>query len=209
MQFEITKGPFIGELRLYKQKRSMCVMSGASFGGGEGDVWMTEGLVYQFWVRGVHRLFRAVCVQVDPANRQVQMLIYGGDTWGRYAEGSTVFLACSHLQHVHEAGHHGPALVDKSKQEALKAQAAAALSDITLQELRAAVATEHEQYLSELIGNDAFAQIRSLVASFTRLSQAVGSPGVNGYRAPHPEVFTHKQQLLSQLKRIKQGAGND
>ena len=94
MQFEITKGPFIGELRLYKQKRSMCVMSEASFGGGEGDVWMTEGLVYQFWVRGVHRLFRAVCVQVDPANRQVQMLIYGGDTWGRYAEGSTVFLAC-------------------------------------------------------------------------------------------------------------------
>ena len=209
MQFETTKSPFIGEIRLHKQRRSMCVMSEASFGGGEGDVWMTEGLVYQFWIKGIHRLFRGVCIQVDPVSKQVHMLIYEGDTWGQYAEGSTVFLACSYLQHVHEVGHHGPALVNKSKQEALKAQAAAALSNITLQELRAAVATEHEQYLSELIGNDAFAQIRNLVASFTRLSQAVGSPGVNGYRAPNPEVFKHKQQLLSQLKRIMQGAGND
>jgi len=82
MQFETTSKSFIGELRLHKQQRSMCVMADASFGGGHGDLWMTEGLVYEFWVKSVHRLFRAACLNVDPANKQVHMLIYGGDTWG-------------------------------------------------------------------------------------------------------------------------------
>ena len=92
---------------------------------------------------------------------------------------------------------------------AAEAEAVAALSDITLKELRAAVACEHEQYLCELIGRQAFNQIRDLVAEFTHLAKAVGSPGVNGYRAPSPHVFEHKQRLLSQLKRLKRGAGNE
>ena len=95
MQFETTNKSFIGELRLHKQQRSMCVMADASFGGGHDDVWMTEGLVYEFWVRGVRRIFRAACLNVDPANKQVHMLIYGGDTWGRYAKGNEIRLACS------------------------------------------------------------------------------------------------------------------
>jgi hypothetical protein len=209
MQFETTNKSFIGELRLHKQQRSMCVMADTSCGGGHGDVWMTEGLVYEFWVKGVHRLFRAACLNVDPANKQVHMLIYGGDTWGRYAKGNEIRLACSELQAAYRVSHHGPALVDKTAKEALKAEAVAALSDITLKELRAAVACEHEQYLCELIGKEDFLQIRDLVAEFTRLAKVVGSPGVNGYRAPSPHVFEHKQRLLSQLKRLKRGAGND
>ena len=209
MQFDSTTRPHIGEIKRHNQRRSMCVLVEASFGGGHGDIWMTEGLVYEFRDGQTFHLVRAVCMHVDPAQRHVQMLVYEGDTWGRYATGSTVTVPCAQLQHVYEVGHHGPALVSKSKQEALKAQAMAALSDITLMELRTAVATEHENYLSELLGGEAFLQIRNLVASFSRLSQAVGSPGVNGYRAPNPAVFQHKQKLLSQLKRIKQGARND
>ena len=116
MQFETTNKSFIGELRLHKQQRSMCVMADVSFGGGHGDVWMTEGLVYEFWVKGVHRLFRAACLQVNPANKQVHMLIYGGDTWGRYANGNEIRLACSDFQAAYRVSHHGPALVDKTAQ---------------------------------------------------------------------------------------------
>ena len=209
MQFSATKKPFIGELRLTQNRRSMCVLADARFGGGSGDVWVTEGKHYEFSVAGSFDHYRGQCRLVDPVNKTLVMTITEGNTWGRYALGHDANVNCESIVHLFEKTSHSYDLIDESKRVALKARAEAALISVSMSELREAIKSEHESYLQELIGEDSFKTIKVLITEFVHLSNAVGPAGINGYRAPSSHVFEHKHKLLSQLKRLKEGGRND
>ncbi|MDA9114871.1 hypothetical protein N9J40_01355 [Burkholderiaceae bacterium] len=209
MQFSTTKKPFIGELRLTQNRRSMCVLADARFGGGSGDVWVTEGKRYHFTVAGSLDYYRGQCQVVDPVNKTIVMTITDGDTWGRYALGHDANVNCESIVHLYEMKSHSHDLIDESKKAALRARAEAALAAVSMSELREAIKSEHEGYLQELIGEDSFKTIKVLVTEFVHLSKAVDPAGINGYRAPSSHVFEHKHKLLSQLKRLREGGRND
>jgi hypothetical protein len=209
MQFSTTKKPFVGELRLTQNRRSMCVLADARFGGGSGDVWVTEGKHYEFSVAGLFDYYRGQCRLVDPVNKTVVMTITEGNTWGRYALGHDANVNCGSIVHLFERTSHSYDLINESKRAALKARAEAALISVSMSELREAIKSEHESYLQELIGEDSFKTIKILVTEFVHLSKAVGPAGINGYRAPSSHVFEHKHKLLSHLKRLKEGGWND
>jgi hypothetical protein len=203
MQFSTTKKPFVGELKLTQNRRSMCVLVDARFGGGSGDLWVTEGKHYEFSVAGSFDHYRGQCRMVDPVNKAFVMTITNGDTWGRYALGHDANVNCESIAHLYEMKTHSYDLIDESKRTALKARAEAALIAVSMSELREAIKSEHEGYLQELIGEESFKTIKVLITEFVHLSKAVGPAGANGYRAPSSHVFEHKHKLLSQLKRLK------
>lgn len=195
---------FAGETKLHDRRLSMCVMPNASFLGGSGDAWVVQDACYEFRLKKAMRSFRGICTTIRPEDKAMHFLLIGGDMWGKYAQGQSLFARCEDLEHIYPTRRHKMEHFDTDTIERLKTQAEVCMGELALKELEIAISDEHSRYMQELVGKQEYKQIKNLIKSFVRLSQHAHRGVIDCDKAPTPTLLGYQNSVRWQLKQLKE-----
>ena len=205
---EITKETrqFVGEVRRSSDGRlRMCAMVDAEFGGGKGHIWVIEQALYTFKLKKVKRQFTGICTSVYPSEKSMRLLLTEGNTWGLYQQGYGMNIDCENLEYIFPVDLDRPQDYNLDMLKQLRSEARISFYEQLQSDLEQSIAGEHSQYLTKLIGDKEYKDIKALIRAFVCLSMHARRQVIDGVEKPTTALKSYQNGLLWQLKQLKEG----
>jgi hypothetical protein len=182
----------VGEMRLWRGGRSMCVNSRAHYAGGIGPLWANEGVELEFSLFGSNRYYRGYCRKVDPITKTVVMTITQGNTWGSLSQGTSVCISADRFSRCHLPDVDFPSLVDAAQIKEAEIKAKHAFIDLSLEELELGFKNEQAENMKKLIGSDYYQWFHSAFVEYNKLRIMAVETG--SWYIDHPSKAINKQR---------------
>ena len=182
----------VGEMRLWRGGRSMCVNSRAHYAGGIGPLWANEGVELEFSLFGSNRYYRGYCRKVDPITKTVVMTITQGNTWGSLSQGTSVCISADRFSRCHLPDVDFPSLVDAAQIKEAEINAKHAFIDLSLEELELGFKNEQAENMKKLIGSDNYQWFHSAFVEYNKLRIMAVETG--SWYIDHPSKAINKQR---------------
>lgn len=206
--------PKVGEMRLWRGGRSMCLNPRVHYAGGIGPLWATEGVLLEFSLVGSNRYYRGFCRKVDPMTKTVVITITEGNTWGSLAQGTSVCIAAHRFGRCHLPDPEMPSLVNEAQISESELKAKYAFIDLSIEEIELGFKSELTEQMKKLIGVDQYQWFHSAFIEYNKLRIMAVEAGA--WYIDHPSKAINKQRnklikLIScNTKLVKnKGLGND
>ena len=184
--------PKVGEMRLWRGSRSMCLNPRVHYAGGIGPLWASEGVLLEFSLAGSNRYYRGFCRKVDPKTKMVVITITQGNTWGSFASGSSVCISAHRFSRCHLPDPDAPSLVNEAQIKESEVKAKHAFIDLSLQELEFGFKSELSIQMQKLIGVNNYQNIYSIFLEYNKLRTMVIEAGA--WYTEHPSKSINKQR---------------
>jgi hypothetical protein len=184
--------PKVGEMRLWRGSRSMCLNPRVHYAGGIGPLWASEGLLLEFSLVGSNRYYRGFCRKVDPMTKTVLITITQGNTWGSLAQGTSVFISANRFSRCHLPDSDLPSLVNEAQIIEAEVKAKHAFIDLSLEELELGFKNEHTQNMKKLIGEVEYQWFQSAFIEYNKLRIMAVEAGA--WYIDHPSKAINKQR---------------
>ncbi len=184
--------PKVGEMRLWRGSRSMCLNPRVHYAGGIGPLWASEGLLLEFSLVGSNRYYRGFCRKVDPMTKTVLITITQGNTWGSLAQGTSVFISANRFSRCHLPDSDLPSLVNEAQIIEAEVKAKHAFIDLSLEELELGFKNEHTQNMKKLIGEVEYQLFQSAFIEYNKLRIMAVEAGA--WYIDHPSKAINKQR---------------
>lgn len=182
----------VGEMRLWRGGRSMCVNSRAHYAGGIGPLWASEGVELEFSLFGSNRYYRGFCRRVDPKTKTVVMTITQGNTWGSLSQGTSVCISANRFSRCHLPDADLPSLVDAAQIKEAEIKGKHAFIDLSLEELEHGFKNEQAENMKKLIGVDTYQWLHSAFIEYNKLRIMAVEAGT--WYIDHPSKAINKQR---------------
>jgi hypothetical protein len=194
--------PKVGEMRLWRGSRSMCLNPRVHYAGGIGPLWASEGLLLEFSLAGSNRYYRGFCRKVDPMTKTVLITITQGNTWGSLAQGASVCISANRFSRCHLPDADLPSLVNEAQIKEAEVKAKHAFIDLSLEELELGFKNEHTLNMKKLIGEVEYQWFHSAFVEYNKLR--IMAVEVGAWYIDHPSKAINKQRnkLIKFLSRI-------
>jgi hypothetical protein len=206
--------PKVGEMRLWRGSRSMCLNPRVHYAGGIGPLWASEGVLLEFSLIGSNRYYRGFCRKVDPKTKTVLITITQGNTWGSLAQGTSVCIGAHRFSRCHLPDPELPSLVNEAEISESKVKAKYAFSDLSIEELELGFKRELTEQMKKLIGEDQYQWFHSTFIEYNKLRIMAMEAGT--WYIDHPSKSINKQRnkliklICSNTESMKnKGFGND
>jgi hypothetical protein len=184
--------PKVGEMRLWRGSRSMCLNPRVHYAGGIGPLWASEGLLLEFSLVGSNQYYRGFCRKVDPMAKTVLITITQGNTWGSLAQGASVFISANRFSRCHLPDSDLPSLVNEAQIIEAEVKAKHAFIDLSLEELELGFKNEHTQIMKKLIGEVEYQWFHSVFVEYNKLRIMAVEAGA--WYIDHPSKAINKQR---------------
>ena len=184
--------PKVGEMRLWRGSRSMCLNPRVHYAGGIGPLWASEGLLLEFSLVGSNRYYRGFCRKVDPMTKTVLITITQGNTWGSLAQGASVCISANRFSRCHLPDADLPSLVNEAQIKEAEVNAKHAFIDLSLEELELGFKNEHTQIMKKLIGEVEYQWFHSAFVEYNKLRIMAVEAGA--WYIDHPSKAINKQR---------------
>lgn len=182
----------VGEMRLWRGGRSMCVNSRAHYAGGIGPLWANEGVELEFSLFGSNRYYRGFCREVDPKTKTVVMTITQGNTWGSLSQGTSVCISADRFSRCHLPDVDLPSLVDAAQIKEAEIKAKHAFIDLSLEELELGFKNEQAENMKKLIGPENYQRLHLAFVEYNKLRIMAVEAGA--WYIDHPSKAINKQR---------------
>lgn len=182
----------VGEMRLWRGGRSMCVNSQAHYAGGIGPLWANEGVELEFSLFGSNRYYRGFCRKVDPMTKTVVVTITQGNTWGSLSQGTSVCISANRFSRCHLPDVDFPSLVDAAQIKEAEIKAKHAFIDLSLKELVLGFKGELASHMKRLIGDVEYQWLHSVFIEYNKLRIMAVEAGA--WYIDHPSKAINKQR---------------
>jgi hypothetical protein len=182
----------VGEMRLWRGGRSMCVNSRAHYAGGIGPLWANEGVELEFSLFGSNRYYRGFCREVDPKTKTVVMTITQGNTWGSLSQGTSVCISADRFSRCHLPDVDFPSLVDAAQIKEAEIKAKHAFIDLSLEELELGFKNEQAENMKKLIGPENYQRLHLAFVEYNKLRIMAVEAGA--WYIDHPSKAINKQR---------------
>lgn len=182
----------VGEMRLWRGGRSMCVNSRAHYAGGIGPLWANEGVELEFSLFGSNRYYRGFCREVDPKTKTVVMTITQGNTWGSLSQGTSVCISADRFSRCHLPDVDFPSLVDAAQIKEAEIKAKHAFIDLSLEELEFGFKNEQAENMKKLIGPENYQWLHLVFVEYNKLRIMAVEAGA--WYIDHPSKAINKQR---------------
>lgn len=206
--------PKVGEMRLWRGSRSMCLNPRVHYAGGIGPLWATEGVLLEFSLVGSNRYYRGFCRKVDPKTKTVVMTITQGNTWGTLAVGTSICIGANRISRCHLPDPELPSLVNEAHIRESEVKAKYAFIDLSLEELALGFKGEITEQMKKLIGEDQYQWFHAACVEYNKLRILAVEAGA--WYIDHPSKAINKQRnklikrMSSNTDAVKnKGLGND
>jgi hypothetical protein len=184
--------PRVGEMRLWRGSRSMCLNSRVHYAGGIGPLWATEGMLLEFSINGLQQYFRGFCRKVDPKAKTVVITITQGNTWGAFVQGMSVCINAHSFNRCHLPDPESPSLVNEAHIKEAEVKAKQAFIDLSLKEIEIGFKSELSNQMQKLIGSDNYQWIYLIFLEYNKLRIMVMEAGA--WYIDHPSKALNKQR---------------
>ena len=206
--------PKVGEMRLWRGSRSMCLNPRVHYAGGIGPLWASEGVLLEFSLVGSNRYYRGFCRKVDPKTKTVLITITQGNTWGSLAQGTSVCIGAHRFSRCHLPDPELPSLVNEAEISESKVKAKYAFIDLSIEELELGFKRELTEQMKKLIGEDQYQWFHAIFSEYNKLRIMATEAGA--WYIDHPSKSINKQRnkliklISSNTESMKnKGFGND
>lgn len=196
--------PKVGEVQMVDGKRSMCVCSCASYGGGSGPLWATEQEIALITVVGFRYpgYIEVWCDSVDPIKKTIDIRVTKGPTWGPLRQGARVRIGADQIGRYENRPGSRPDFVEECRDLELVIQARQAFVDITRVELEREFVRAQSVELGKLIGEPEAQRCHQLIKDYLALLRLVDQNGGLFLREPN-------KRTRSLARRIKAAVSGD
>ena len=184
--------PKIGEMRLWRGSRSMCLNPRVHYAGGIGPLWASEGLLLEFSLADSNRYYRGFCRKVDPMTKTVLITITQGNTWGSLAQGASICISANRFSRCHLPDADLPSLVNEAQIKEAEVKAKHAFIDLSLEELELGFKNEHTQIMNKLICEVEYQWFHSAFIEYNKLRIMALEAGA--WYIDHPIKTINKQR---------------
>ncbi len=184
--------PKVGEMRLWRGGRSMCLNPRVHYAGGIGPLWATEGVLLEFSLVGSHRYYRGFCRKVDPMTKTVVITITEGNTWGSLAQGMSVCIEAHRFSRCHPPDPEMPSLVNEAQISESEVKAKYAFIDLSIEELELGFKSELTEQMKKLIGDDQYQWFHATCVEYNKLR--IIATGAGAWYIDHPSKAINKQR---------------
>jgi hypothetical protein len=184
--------PKVGEMRLWRGSRSMCLNPRVHYAGGIGPLWASEGLLLEFSLAGSNRYYRGFCRKVDPMTKTVLITITQGNTWGSLAQGASVCISADRFSRCHLPDADLPSLVNEAQIKEAEVEAKHAFIDLSLEELELGFKNEHTLNMKKLIGEVEYQWFHPAFVEYNKLRIMAVEAGA--WYIDHPSKAINKQR---------------
>lgn len=206
--------PKVGEMRIWRGRKSMCLNPRVHYAGGIGPLWATEGVLLEFSLIGSNRYYRGFCRKVDSKTKTVVITITQGNTWGTLAVGTSICIGANRFTRCHLPDPELPSLVSEAHIRESEVKAKYAFIDLSLEELSLGFKVEIAEKMKKLIGEDKYQWFHEACVEYNKLR--IMSVGAGAWYIDHPSKAINKQRnKLIKLMSINtetlenKGVGND
>jgi hypothetical protein len=184
--------PKVGEMRLWRGSRSMCLNPRVHYAGGIGPLWASEGVLLEFSLVGSNRYYRGFCRKVDPKTKTVLITITQGNTWGSLAQGTSVCIGAHRFSRCHLPDPELPSLVNEAEISESKVKAKYAFIDLSIEELELGFKRELTEQMKKLIGEDQYQWFHAIFIEYNKLRIMAAEAGT--WYIDHPSKSINKQR---------------
>lgn len=198
----------VGEMRLWRGGRSMCVNSRAHYAGGTGPLWASEGVELEFSLVGSNRYYRGFCRRVDPITKTVVMTITQGNTWGSLSQGTSVCISANRFSRCHLPDADLPSLVDAAQIKEAEIKAKHTFIDLSLEELEHGFKNEQAENMKKLIGADNYQWLHSAFVEYNNLRNMAVEAGTWYIDNPSKAINKQRNKLIKLINSKAQDAIN-
>lgn len=198
----------VGEMRLWRGGRSMCVNSRAHYAGGIGPLWANEGVELEFSLFGSNRYYRGYCRKVDPITKTVVVTITQGNTWGSLSQGTSVCISANRFSRCHLPEADLPSLVDAAQIKEAEIKAKHAFIDLSLEELELGFKNEQAENMKKLIGADNYQWFHSAFVEYNNLRNMAVEAGTWYIDNPSKAINKQRNKLIKLINSKAQDAKN-
>lgn len=192
----------VGEVTIVDGKRRMCVSTHASYGGGSGPLFATEGLVHAFTIahqRSGYLL--GVVEQVDPIRKSVQLRILNGESWGVLANNTQVRLHANDLSRCHIASSNDFAIAKDVSEKAVLLRTQQAFYNTTVEEIEDALKTSYDELMATYIGESAFKHLNRLMSLYVDLNNHAKRSGGWYLKQADKRSLAMRNELLDEINK--------
>lgn len=184
--------PKVGEMRLWRGNRSMCLNPRVHYAGGIGPIWAYEGVLLEFSLVGANRYYRGFCRKVDPKTKTVVIAITQGNTWGSLVQGTSVCISADRFSRCHLPDPELPSLVNEAHIKEAEVKAKYAFIDLSLEELELGFKGELAGHMKRLIGEVEYQWFYSAFIEYNKLRIMAVDAGA--WYIDHPSKVINKQR---------------
>jgi hypothetical protein len=184
--------PQIGEMRLWRGSRSMCLNPRVHYAGGIGPLWAIEGVLLEFSLIGSNRYYRGFCQKVDPKTKTVVIAITQGNTWGSFAQGKSICIGAHRFSRCHLPDPELPSLVNEAQMKEAEVKAKHAFVDLSIEELELGFKGEFAEHMKKLIGEVEYQWFHSAFTEYNKLRIMAAEAGA--WYVDHPSKAINKQR---------------
>ncbi len=184
--------PKVGEMRLWRGGRSMCLNPRVHYAGGIGPLWATEGVLLEFSLVGSNRYYRGFCRKVDPKTKTVLITITQGNTWGSLAQGASICVGAHRFSRCHIPDPEMPSLVNEAQISESEVKAKYAFIDLSIEELELGFKSELSEQMKKLIGDDQYQWFYATCVEYNKLRIMATVAGA--WYIEHPSKAINKQR---------------
>lgn len=184
--------PKVGEMRLWRGSRSMCLNPRVHYAGGIGPIWASEGVLLEFSLVGSNRYYRGFCQKVDPKTKTVVITITQGNTWGSFAQGKNICIGAHRFSRCHLPDPEFPSLVNEAQMKEAEVKAKHAFIDLSIKELELGFEGEFGEHMKKLIGEVEYQWFHSAFIEYNKLRIMAVEAGA--WYMDHPSKVINKQR---------------